>query len=210
MVFFTQGMSYIAALLLLYMDEYETFVCFSNLLAIRTNRDFYMLEPAAITGYVKTFNQFFKQYLPLLYDHFEEEGITTTIFLLDWHLTIFTKALPLEIAARIWDCYLHCGEVYILRASLGLLRLFARRLSTLGMEKILPFLAHVPEEELSASELINSIEQIRISPEKYRSIRIQFDESLQRDSVNMGALAPNINASPNSFSLRKSIASMFT
>jgi hypothetical protein len=210
MVFFTQGMSYIAALLLLYMDEYETFVCFSNLLAIRTNRDFYMLEPAAITGYVKTFNQFFKQYLPLLYDHFEEEGITTTIFLLDWHLTIFTKALPLEIAARIWDCYLHCGEVYILRASLGLLRLFARRLSTLGMEKILPFLAHVPEEELSASELINSIEQIRISPEKYRNIRIQFDENLQRDSVNMGALAPDMNASPNSFSLRKSIASMFT
>lgn len=203
-------MSYIAALLLLYMDEYDTFVCFSNLLAIRTNRDFYLLEHSAIAGYVKTFNRFFKQYLPLLCDHFEDEGITNTIFLLDWHLTLFTKALPLEIAARIWDCYLHSGEVYILRASLGLLRLFARRLSSLSMEKILPFLAHVPEDELSASELIHSIEQIRISPEKYRSVRIQFDGSLQRDSVNMGAaVAGDTKSSPN-FSFRKSIANMFS
>jgi hypothetical protein len=194
-------------MLLLYMDEYETFVCFSNLLAIRTNRDFYLLQQPAITGYVNTFNRFFKQFLPLLSDHFQEEGIENTIFLLDWHLTIFTKALPLEIAARIWDCCLHCGEVYILRASLGLLRLFARRLSSLSMEKILPFLAHIPEDELTAQELISSIEQIKISPEKYRSVRIQFDGSLQQNSLNMGAVSPE--SSPPHFSFRKSIASIF-
>jgi hypothetical protein len=203
-------MSYIAALLLLYMDEYDTFICFSNLLAIRTSRDFYLLEDSAIEGYVKTFNRFFKQFLPLLYDHFEEECISNKIFLLDWHLTIFSKALPLEIAARIWDCYLHCGEVYILRASLGLLRLFARRLSSLGMEKIIPFLAHVPEDELIASELISNIEQIKISPEKYRNIRIQYDGSLQRDALNTGYTAPKESKSPlNSFSFRKSIKKMF-
>lgn len=202
-------MSYIAALLLLYMDEYETFVCLSNLLAIRTNRDFYLLQRPAITGYVNTFNRFFKQYLPLLAAHFEDEGIGSEIFLLDWHLTIFAKALPLEIAARIWDCYLHCGEVYILRASLGLLRMFARRLASLGMEKILPFLAHIPEDELTAQDLISSIEHIKISAEKYRSVRLQFDGSLQRDSVSMGAIAPEEKSPPNSFSFRKSIASIF-
>ena len=202
-------MSFIAALLLLYMDEYETFVCFSNLLAIRTNRDFYLLERPAISGYVNTFDRFFKQFLPLLSKHFDEEGITSEIFLLDWHLTIFSKALPLEIAARIWDCYLHCGEVYILRASLGLLRMFARRLSSLGMEKILPFLAHVPEEELSAQELISSIEHIKISPEKYRAVRIQYDGSLQRESVNMGASESDTTSPPSGFSFRKTLASIF-
>ena len=200
-------MSYVAALLLLYLDEYETFVCFSNILAIRTNRDFYLLQQKTISGYVCTFNHFFKQFLPLLCEHFENEGISSEIFLLDWHLTIFTKALPLEIAARIWDCYLHCGEVYILRASLGLLRLFARRLSSLTMEKILPFLSHVPEEELTAEKLISSIENIKISPEKYGTVRLQFDENMEHNALNMGALT--VDSGSIGFSFRKSLAGMF-
>ena len=182
-------------------------VCFSNILKIQTNRDFFLLQHHTIEGYVKTFNKFFKQYLPLLYDHFEEEGVSSEIFLLDWNLTIFAKALPLEITARIWDCYLHGGEVYILRASLGILRLFARRLSSLSMEEILPFLAHVPEDEIHAKDLISNIEQIKISPEKYRSVRIQNDDSLRKDALNMGALDSKAS---NSRGFRKSIASMFS
>jgi hypothetical protein len=114
------------------------------------------------------------QYLPLLFKHFNEEGIPSETFLLDWYLTVFSKvpllslplvssqsqkALPLEVAARMWDCYLLAGEVFILRGALGLLRLFAARLATLSMEKILPFLAHVPEEALNVDDLMDNIQQ---------------------------------------------------
>lgn len=60
----------------------------------------------------------------------------------------------------MWDCYLLAGEVFILRGALGLLRLFAARLASLSMEKILPFLAHVPEEALNIDELMDNIQQV--------------------------------------------------
>lgn len=75
----------------------------------------------------------------------------------------------------MWDCYLFTGEVFILRGSLGLLRLFAARLASLSMEKILPFLAHVPEEAVNADELMENIQQIKITPQKYDVIRQQFN-----------------------------------
>lgn len=75
----------------------------------------------------------------------------------------------------MWDCYLLAGEVFILRGSLGLLRLFAARLSSLSMEKILPFLAHVPEEAVNADDLMENIQQIKITPHKYDVIRQQFN-----------------------------------
>ena len=31
--------------------------------------------------------------LPLLYEHFRNEGVTSEMFLLDWMLSIFTKVL---------------------------------------------------------------------------------------------------------------------
>ena len=37
-------MSFIVAMLLLYMDEFEAFKCFSNLVERQTNMDFYRLE----------------------------------------------------------------------------------------------------------------------------------------------------------------------
>jgi hypothetical protein len=38
-----------------------------------------------------------------------EAGITSEMYLLDWNLSLFSKALPLEAAARIWDVYLMEG-----------------------------------------------------------------------------------------------------
>jgi len=64
--------------------------------------------------------------LPLLYNHFKDEGVSSEMYLLDWNLSLFCKALPIEVAARVWDCYLLEGEVFIVRAALGLLRMHAK------------------------------------------------------------------------------------
>ena len=58
------GMSYIAAVFLLYLDEYTSFVCLANLLNNnRTNMDFYSLNKPIISAYVKCFDCFFAQVL---------------------------------------------------------------------------------------------------------------------------------------------------
>jgi len=44
------------------------------------------------------------------------------MYLLSWLLTLFSKNIPLEVAARIWDGHLIFGEAYLVCACLGVLR----------------------------------------------------------------------------------------
>ena len=61
------------------------------------------------------------------------------------YLSVFAKALPLEVAARVWDCYLAEGELFATKLSLGILRLYAPRLCNLKTEGIMTFLMHLPQ-----------------------------------------------------------------
>ena len=102
----------------------------------------------AIDSYVMCFDHFFKkvgahtvhvcsilivvavvavvvQSLPLLYNHMCEEGVTSEMYLMDWNMALFTKALPLELAAQVWDMYLYEGEMYIMCVGLGILKMYA-------------------------------------------------------------------------------------
>jgi hypothetical protein len=48
--------------------------------------------------------------------------------MVEWHASLFLSTLPLDTAARVFDCYLRDGEPLLWRASLALLRLLAPRL----------------------------------------------------------------------------------
>jgi TBC1 domain family member 14 len=67
------------------------------------------------------------------------------MFLLDWNLTLYSKALPLEAAMRIWDVYLLEGESMVLRAGLGVLRMYAMKLRKMTIEGIIRFLSRLPD-----------------------------------------------------------------
>jgi hypothetical protein len=92
------------------------------------------------------------------------------MFLMDWYLSVFTKALPLEVAAQVWDMYLYEGEVYMLCVALGILKMFAPSLSLYGVEKISPFLLHLPEN-IKIEELFTFINQIHIPLKQYEKVR---------------------------------------
>jgi hypothetical protein len=55
------------------------------------------------------------------------------MYLVDWHLSLFVKCLPLEAVVRIWDIYLsvvnydHESEICILKIGLALLKIYASR-----------------------------------------------------------------------------------
>jgi hypothetical protein len=44
------------------------------------------------------------------------------MYLLSWLLTLFSKNIPLEVAARIWDGHLIFGEAFLVCACLGVLK----------------------------------------------------------------------------------------
>ncbi|OEH77275.1 TBC domain-containing protein [Cyclospora cayetanensis] len=88
---YVQGMAFIAATLLLYMDEYSAFVCFANLMLRRSLHAFYTFDMPVVEIYFRTFDALLEERHPQLLTHFEQIGIETDVFLVDWMYTLFTR-----------------------------------------------------------------------------------------------------------------------
>ena len=89
-------------------------------------------EGEALDAYVNCFDYFFEQSLPLLFHHMKREGLSSDMFLLDWHLTLFIRLpLPLDCAAHVWDVFLGADET-LWTAVLSACCVYCARLSTMG------------------------------------------------------------------------------
>ncbi|GMI35088.1 hypothetical protein TrCOL_g6166 [Triparma columacea] len=119
---YIQGMSFLAAMLLLSMDSYEAFLSLANL--VNSPRYFSpSYSPMLSSSQVSLFNDSFKANLPLLHSHFKRHDVTHELFLIDWRLSVFCRILPLDTAVRIWDLFLREGETFFVKCSLGILKL---------------------------------------------------------------------------------------
>ena len=108
---YVQGMSYLAAMLLLYVEsEFDAFVCMANLLTRTVHFDFYRFDMASMAGHLQIFDGLFQKRMPKLHRHFSDQGVTHEMFLFNWLLTVFAKALPIDVAARVWDSFLLLGD----------------------------------------------------------------------------------------------------
>lgn len=112
-------MSYIAAILILNMDELDAFVCFANLLNRPLHLAAFTLNQTQMQAYYNVYNELFCYNLPKLHLHFQNSGLTPDLYLLDWIYTIFAKAMPLDVACRVWDVFLRDGDEFIFRTALG-------------------------------------------------------------------------------------------
>jgi TBC1 domain family member 14 len=74
---YVQGMSYIAAMLVYYLDEFNAFKCMANILSKRMSFDFYQLNNDLIHQFTSTFDFFFQLHLPSLYEYFHVESISS-------------------------------------------------------------------------------------------------------------------------------------
>lgn len=184
---YVQGMSFIVAMLLLYLDETEAFTCLVQLMSKRGVNDFFSLERDSINTYVNIFNFFFQKNLPLLYKHLQEEGLSSEMFLMDWLLTMFVKPLHLDLAARVWDCYLAGDELIAMKLALGILRLYAPTLCTMEMVDARTYLTHLPQD-LDFNRLWESVSHINVSLKTYEKVRAKFESKKQKEDKKKEAL----------------------
>lgn len=73
---YVQGMSYVAATLLLFMDnEYQSFVTFCNMMTKYPIMPFYSFNDVLVRKIMQVYKQLFAYNLPELCEHFELENI---------------------------------------------------------------------------------------------------------------------------------------
>ena len=122
---YSQGMSFLAAMLLLNIRKTETvFIAFCNLMNRQPFEAFYRLNNTKMNIAYDNINAQISRQHPDLSEHFKVVDLKPEYYLVDQIYTLFSRSLPLESACRIWDLYLRDGESIIYRASLALLTLY--------------------------------------------------------------------------------------
>ncbi|XP_027132891.1 TBC1 domain family member 12-like isoform X3 [Larimichthys crocea] len=154
---YVQGMSSMAAMLILNMDEVEAFVTFSNLMNRPCQLAFCRGDHQLMFRYFRAFQVFFEETLPRLFAHFQSSGLTPDLYLMDWILSLYTKPLPLDVACRVWDVFFRDGEEFLFRTALGILRLHQDVLLHMDLISIAQFLSRLPDEELLSDRLFSCI-----------------------------------------------------
>ncbi|KAF7216249.1 transcript variant X2 [Nothobranchius furzeri] len=159
---YVQGMSFIAAVLILNLDTADAFIAFANLLNKPCQMAFFRVDHSLMLTYFAAFEVFFEENLPKLFAHFKKNSLTPDIYLIDWIFTLYSKSLPLDLACRVWDVFCRDNEEFLFRTALGLLRLYQDVLTTMDFIHMAQFLTRLPDL-IPAEQLFQHISAVHMT-----------------------------------------------
>ena len=162
---YVQGMSYIAAVLILNLDEYDAFTCFANLLNIPILQSFFRIDDRRMHLFFLGFDKLLASFFPKVADKLNFLGMASNFYMLDWVFTLFSKPFDIDVACRLWDVFFRDGELFIYRAALGILRM-------------------LQDELMSLNEFIDAAQLFSRIPSKYNEPEILF-ENISKINVTM-------------------------
>ncbi|KAL6041144.1 TBC1 domain family member 14 [Balamuthia mandrillaris] len=196
---YVQGMSYLAAVLLLYLDPLPAFTCLATLLDRPLLLSFYRMDMNEIAAYTAVLNILMEEFLPNIAKHLRALEIDTNLYIMDWFLTLFSKSLSLDVATRVWDLYFEEGDLFLFRTALGLLSLFSSELLQGSFDECLQLLTHLPSD-LDGDALFKCIAEIKPSDKRWIDLLAQFhlptDTSTNTNSSPSSSTTPTRTATP--------------
>lgn len=175
---YVQGMSFIAAVLILNLDTADAFIAFANLLNKPCQMAFFRVDHSLMLTYFSAFEVFFEENLPKLFAHFKTNNLTPDIYLIDWIFTLYSKSLPLDLACRVWDVFCRDGEEFLFRTALGLLRLYQDVLTTMDFIHMAQFLTRLPDL-IPAEQLFQHIASVHMTSRNRKWAQVL--QALQKD-----------------------------
>ncbi|XP_034032769.1 USP6 N-terminal-like protein isoform X2 [Thalassophryne amazonica] len=172
-VSYCQGMSQIAAILLMYLNEEDAFWALSQLL---TNTR-HSMHGFFIPGFPKlhrfqTHHELIlSKMLPKLKKHLDKEQMTTGLYSTKWFLQCFIDRTPFTLTLRLWDIYILEGEKLLTAMAYTTVKLHKKRLLKLQLEDLREFL----QEQLADSFFLPDdvvIEQLQTAMSELRSKKL--------------------------------------
>ncbi|XP_039989950.1 USP6 N-terminal-like protein [Xiphias gladius] len=183
-VSYCQGMSQIAAILLMYMNEEDAFWALSQLL---TNSK-HAMHGFFIPGFPKLHRfqahheLILSKMLPKLKKHLDKEQMTTGIYTTKWFLQCFIDRTPFTLTLRLWDIYILEGEKMLTAMAYATLKLHKKRLQKLQLEDLREFL----QEQLAASFFLPDdvvVEQLQAAMSELRGKKLDQSPPAKSDEL---------------------------
>uniref|UniRef100_A0A8C1IBR5 Si:ch211-266k8.4 n=1 Tax=Cyprinus carpio TaxID=7962 RepID=A0A8C1IBR5_CYPCA len=143
---YVQGMSYIAAVLLMILSEEEAFWALVALLEKpKYLSELFDATLTKIQHQALIFHHLLKHRKPLLFQHLETLGVSSVHFIMQWFLTLFTSLPCWDSVLAIWDLIMLHGLQAVFRTGLTIILLLESRIMNMSEEAaVLPVLLRVP------------------------------------------------------------------
>uniref|UniRef100_A0A915C0Q2 Rab GTPase-activating protein 1 n=4 Tax=Parascaris univalens TaxID=6257 RepID=A0A915C0Q2_PARUN len=184
-VSYCQGLSFLAAALLLHMPEEQAFCTLVKIMFDYGLRDLFKLGFDVLHLRFYQLQRLTEDYVPDLFAHFYDLGVETHMYASQWFLTLFTAKFPLQMVYFIVDLFLSEGMNTIFHISLALLKASKKELLQLDFEGALKYFRVVlPRKyrtEANAKELIHQAVKLKISHKRLSKYEKEYYSLKERE-----------------------------
>ncbi|KAF5296315.1 hypothetical protein FQA39_LY12532 [Lamprigera yunnana] len=120
---YCQGLSFVAGVLLLHMEETQAFFLLRHLMYRRGIRNQYLPDMIGLQIKLYQLSRLLHDQLPDLYEHFDFYEVAPTLYAAPWLLTLFASQFPLGFVTRVFDLLFLENADVIFKVALALLSL---------------------------------------------------------------------------------------
>ena len=151
-------MSYICGIVcLLTNTDYAAFILFHNIVTKSNLFPFYRFDDTYMKQRIVLFKQIFGYNLQDLCFHFEDEGIQPNLYLYEWFMSLFAKALNMDIVCRVWDLILLDGMPILYKTAIVILSTLEDQLMESDFDDIMRLLRDTSNLITEEDEFIEAI-----------------------------------------------------
>ncbi|KAM4017211.1 uncharacterized protein ACNLHF_006856 [Anomaloglossus baeobatrachus] len=174
-VSYCQGMSQIAAVLLMYLNEEDAFWALAQLLTNQRHamHGFFIPGFPKLQRFQSHHEQILSKLFPKLKKHMDKEDMSTGIYTTKWFLQCFLDRTPFTLTLRLWDIYILEGERVLPAMAYTILKLHKKRLLKMPMEDLREFLQEKIARSLSYDDDI-VVEQLQTSMAELRKMKLEL------------------------------------
>uniref|UniRef100_A0A8C1XJR2 USP6 N-terminal-like protein n=1 Tax=Cyprinus carpio TaxID=7962 RepID=A0A8C1XJR2_CYPCA len=172
---YCQGMSQIAAILLMFMNEEDAFWALSQLLTSQKHamHGFFVPGFPKLQRFQNHHDQILSKLLPKLKKHLDKEQMSSGIYSTKWFLQCFIDRTPFTLTLRLWDIFILEGEKVLTAMAYTILQLHKKQLLKMSLEDLREFL----QEKIGESIYLNDdivIEQLKDSMSELRKMKLDL------------------------------------
>ncbi|XP_076313372.1 ecotropic viral integration site 5 ortholog-like isoform X1 [Tachypleus tridentatus] len=173
---YCQGSAFIVGLLQLQMPEEEAFAVLTRLMEDYRLREMYKPSMAELGLCMYQLESIVQEQIPELHIHFQSQSFHTSMYASSWFLTLFTAALPLQLALRVMDLFLSEGMEMVFRIAVAILQFCKEDLLQLDMEGMLRyFQKEMPSKcETDPDYLVSMAFQVKYNSKKMKKLEKDY------------------------------------
>uniref|UniRef100_A0A8C5HQJ6 USP6 N-terminal-like protein n=1 Tax=Gouania willdenowi TaxID=441366 RepID=A0A8C5HQJ6_GOUWI len=174
-VSYCQGMSQLAALLLMYMNEEDAFWALSQLLTNQKHgmHGFFVPGFPKLQRFQTHHDQIISKLIPKLKKHLDREQMSAGIYSTKWFLQCFIDRTPFTLTLRLWDIFILEGDKLLTAMAYTVLKMHKKRMLKMSLEELREFLQERIAQTFSCSDDL-VVEQLQANMAELRKMKLDL------------------------------------